>query len=157
MEATVIAGDATKAVTIRITNTYIPPEMQTAWARMQDEPSGYDYIFDGHVWFSYLMVEPTAYIQTFYFYAAQAHRVGEVDIWVENGYLHIEIRMDQGFALAEATKVNVQTSLNDYSNPAWAPGQYPLTGNSSFSIAWLDAWNDEILYIAIHGVVSGDF
>lgn len=133
---------------------YMPRQMksETAWARMYDKPMDFTYKFVGHPWFSYLITKPTAEKKTFYFYAARTYRVGEVDIWKEGNFLKVQIRMNDGFTLADS-KVNVQLNLSRYPKVNWSPGQYPYTGGDTFTIPWNSAWTGKDLYIAVHGNV----
>ena len=138
--------------------TIMEPESDSAWARMNDEPTDFTYKFDRHPWFSYLITRPSDDIQTFYFYSDE-FRVGEVDIWkdADANQLRIEIRMDDGFTLIDS-KVHVMHNFNHFPRPVpFAPGQYDHSGGHSFSIDWEESWNDKDLYIAVHGNVSGFF
>ncbi len=130
------------------------PNCETAMARMNDDPNDFTNKFDGHPWFSYLKLTPKADEDTFYFYAAQHYKVGEVDIWKENGNLYVYIRMADGYTLQE-THINVQTSLDANPSPqSSAFGQYPYR---SGVIPWNDEWDGKELYITVHGVVCGYF
>jgi hypothetical protein len=130
------------------------PNCETAMARMNDDPNDFTYKFDGHPWFSYLKHTPTAEKATFYFYAAQHYKVGEVLIWKAGGYLYVDIQMADGYTLQE-THINVQTSLDANPSPqSRAFGRYPYR---SGVIPWDDDWNGKELYITVHGVVCGYF
>lgn len=133
---------------------YIPMEKtcETAMARMYDDPENFTYKFNKHPWFSYLKVTPTAQKQTFYYYAAQHYKVGEVDIWKEGGYLYVDVRLFEDFELKEL-HINVQTSLTATPSPqSTAFGKYPYT---SSPIAWKGVWDGKQLFITVHGVVCG--
>jgi hypothetical protein len=127
---------------------------ETAMVRMIDDPEDRTYLFPSHSWFTYLIHKPTEEKATFGFYAAQWYKVGEVDIWKDGDYLYIEVRLAPGYVMNE-NHVNVQTSLDDYPSPSkTAFGQYPFTAGS---IPWNSDWDDEDLYIAVHGVVCGEY
>lgn len=138
---------------------------ETAMARMNDDPDDFEYQWTNHPWFSYL--EYVTYNggyerETRYLYAAQTHRVGEVDIWKSNGYLMLEITMDEGFEMTES-HVHVQLDPDEYQPPAkfgtWPYKQYynPAEDYAVYQIPWETEWDDQELYIAVHADVYGDY
>jgi hypothetical protein len=141
------------------TQTIILEECETAMARMNDDPEDFTYQWAGHPWFSYLVLKPTAEKQTFFFYAGQHYRVGEVDIWKDGSNLYIDIRLVPGVVMTES-HVNVQLDNSEYTTPA-AFGTWPYDDDDRVSdylyeIPWNNDWDDEDLYIGVHGVVCPD-
>jgi hypothetical protein len=139
----------------------------TAWARMNDDPNDFTYDFPGQNWATYIIVEPTVDIQTFYLYAGQFYRVGELNIWKDNDHLYVQYDLDEGFEMEE-TQLHIATTLNDIpqttggnpGNPI--PGQFdykteydPFPQQDTYQIDWDSSWNNIDLYIAAHGVIWG--
>ncbi len=141
---------------------------ETAWARMYDDP--YDFTYDNPnttSWATYVRVVPseggsgeTKDYSTFYFYAGQHYRVGEVYISRDAGYLYVQVVLDNTYLLAES-HLNVQ--LDEYLLGS-APGQFPYivehdpyASGYIFSIPWDPAWTDQELCVALHGTVYGEY
>lgn len=148
---------------------------ETAMVRMNDDPDDFDWLWDGHSWFSYVTVGPLPVdsdVHTFYYYAAQSYRVGEVDIWRnEDGDLRIHIRLEDpdgnplyddlgDLIVTDESHVNVQLDDEEYSPPAQF-GQWPYSQEHegatevNYTIPWESEWEDQVLYIAVHSVVCG--
>lgn len=143
---------------------------ETAWARMNDDPFDFTYPFNpdpsdptkwqGGSWATFMEVEPNETPQVFYFYAGQFYRVGEVEISRDAGNLLVEVLLDAGFYLSEA---HLKVSTESLTGTSSAPGQFPYkvedlwTGAYTFAVPWNDDWNQVPLFIALHGVVWGDY
>ena len=151
--ATSIAVVAGETAEITITNTYIPPECNTAMVRMNDDPNDFTYKFDGHPWFSYLIHKPTTEKVTFFFYS-HLTRVGEVDIWKDNDFLYIQINLDSGYTLSES---HIDVRLSKPRSIAFGTYPYSADANGYAKIPWQTSWTGKALYIVVHGVVCGDF
>ena len=140
-------------------------QCETAMVRMQDWPEDYDYRWPGHPWFSYIIHKPTEDKETFYFYAAQTHRVGEVEIWKDGDQLYLEIKLDEGFTMSES-HVNVARSEEELTagpGNGLAFGTWPYTAahepavpTYKYTIDWEEEWDDQDLYIAVHGEVCAE-
>lgn len=143
---------------------------ETAWARMNDDPLDFTYPFNpdpsdpthwqGGSWATFMEVEAGETPQVFYFYAGQFYRVGEVEISREASNLVVEIVLDEGFFVSEA---HLKVSTESLEGTSSAPGQFPYkvddlwAGGYTFTVPWSDSWDGVPLYIALHGVVWGDF
>ena len=143
-------------------------QCETAMVRMNDSPTDFTYRWPGpqpggfHPWFSYIIHEPAASRKTFYFYAAQHYRVGEVDVWKDDDYLYVEVRLDDGYEMTES-HVNVQTSLEGLTSlpgGGLSFGQWPYirehvpaVSTFQYRIPWKDDWTDIDLYIGVHADV----
>ena len=136
----------------------------TAWARMNDDPNDFTHEFPGPNWATYIINRTTEDIQTFYLYAGQFYRVGELNIWKNNDYLYVQYDLDEGFEMEE-TQLHIATTLDGIphagnGNPI--PGlfdhkrQYdPYPQSDTYQIEWDPSWNSIDLYIAAHGVIWG--
>ncbi|MDZ4181625.1 MAG: hypothetical protein U1B83_02015, partial [Candidatus Cloacimonadaceae bacterium] len=80
---------------------------ETAMMRMNDLPNDFSYPWGTHPWFTYAVHKPGSTPSTFYFYAAQHYRVGEVDIWKDAGKLYVNVRLDAPYQMTES-HLNVQ-------------------------------------------------
>lgn len=133
---------------------------ETAMARMYDDPEDFTYPWEGHAWFTYLMHMPTEEQETFYFYAAQHYRVGEVYISRDGSTLYVDIGLDEGYEL-EDWEWHLNVQLEGYSgNPEFGNfncNDYIIEGTASAEVPWDPEWDDQVLCIAVHGVVSGDY
>ncbi len=139
---------------------------ETAWARMNDDPSDFTHEFPGNNWFTYITCTPTENNQTFYLYAGQFHRVGQLNVSNDDNYLNITYDLMNGFTMQES-QVHVATTLSEIPQTA---GGNPVIGNfdhkndydpylqkHTVQIDWDSDWNDEELFIAAHAVVWGVF
>jgi len=136
----------------------------TAWARMNDDPNDFTYEFTGPNWATYLIVNPIEDIQSFYLYAGQFFKVGELNVWKNNDYLYIQYELDEGFEMEE-TQLHIAITLDGIpqtgnGNPI--PGQFdhkrlydPYPQSDTYQIDWDSSWNNIDLYIAAHGVIWG--
>lgn len=140
---------------------------ETAWARMNDDPEDFEHEFPGSSWATYITCIPTESQQTFYMYAGQFYRVGELYVWKDDGYLYVEYDFDSPVTMSIA-HLHVATSLDGI--PQTGSGNpkignfdymeeypYPHSSGDVFQIEWDDDWDDVDLYIAAHAVVWGDF
>ncbi len=146
----------------------IEVKCETALARMYDNPNNFTYEWSGNsVWFTYLIHKPTSDAKTFYLYAAQTFRVGEVDIWKDEDDLYVEIiiknedDLDDLFIISES-HLDIQLNADEYEPPVKA-GNWPYNGFLTqsndqlhiYKVPWESEWDDIDLYIAVHAVVCG--
>jgi hypothetical protein len=136
----------------------------TAWARMNDDPNDFTYEFPGPSWATYIIVRPIEEIQTYYLYAGQFYRAGELKIWKNNDYLYVQYDLDEGFEMEE-TQLHIAITLDGIphagnGNPI--PGQFdhkksydPFEQSDTYQIDWNPSWDDTDLFIAAHGVIWG--
>lgn len=138
---------------------------ETAWARMYDYPDNFTYEFPGNNWATYMIHQPTESEATFYLYAAQEYRVGELHVWKDSSYLYVEYDLDDDYDMSES-QLHVATSLEGIpqSNGNPIPGQFdhkedhdPHVTEYTYEIPWDTDWDDKNLYIAAHAVVWGFF
>lgn len=136
---------------------------QTAWARMYDDPNDFTYPFPGANWATYVICTPTEEIQTFYLYAGQHYRVGELNIWNNSNSLFVQFDLDEDFAM-EKNHLHIATSLNGIPQSPGGPipglfahnREYdPYQQQDTYQIAWNPSWNNIPLYIAAHSDVWG--
>ena len=135
---------------------------QTAWARMNNDPYDFTYPFPGNNWATYIIHQPTETPTTFYLYAAQYYRAGELVVWKNTTHLFIEYDLDEGYNMSES-QLHVNTSLEgipqNNGNPP--PGQFDyqethsLVNEYTYEIPWDPDWDNLELYIAAHAVVFG--
>jgi hypothetical protein len=138
-------------------------QYEGAMVRMYDQANDFTYRWimpNGmpHAWFSYIKTTPEMTPQTYYFYAGQQYKSGEVQVWKDNEDLKVQILMMDNWQLEEA-QLNVK--LTGYSGPI-AFGRFPykmnfdpaLEDDYTFSIPWDMSWNDMELNIAFHGEVK---
>lgn len=140
-----------------------PPEYmeETAMIRMYDLPDDFTYRWmksmgKPHPWFSYVKSYPVLAPQTYYFYAGQSYKCGEVDIWKEGDYLKIDIDMMNGW-LMERSHINVQL-MGYVGPPAFGLFPYtyeydPMADGDIISIDWNPAWDGMELNISVHADV----
>lgn len=154
--------------TITVTGTVTTGEWgceETAWARMLDDPEITDYDFPGSNWATYIIIYQPTEEATFYLYAGQEYRAGELDVWRYDGYLYVQYDLDDGITMSQ-THLHINTTLDGIpqknGNPS--PGQFeykedhdPSVDGYLYRILWDDAWNDMDLFIAAHAVVWGSF
>jgi hypothetical protein len=159
--------------TITITGTVTTGEWrceETAWARMVDDPENFEYEFLGSNWATYIIVyqpiETIETLETFYLYAGQEYRAGELDVWRDDDYLYVQYILDDGVTMSE-THLHINTSLDgipqNNGNPI--PGQFeykedhnPSVNGYLYTIPWDDEfWDGQDLYIAAHAVVWSGF
>jgi predicted ribosomally synthesized peptide with SipW-like signal peptide len=145
----------------------------TAMVRMYDDPTDFTYLWPEHPWFSYIIHKPTLNVQTFYFSAGQTHRVGEVNIWKDDEFLYIEIKLDDDppnddhpseYVMSES-QVNVVTSLAELTalpgnGLAFGTWPYkedydPKATEDQYVIPWDNNWDGKELYIGVHAGVCG--
>jgi len=133
---------------------------ETAWARMYDYPNDFTYEFPGSNWATYIIHQPTENQETFYLYAAQHYRVGELKVWKNTTHLLIEYNLDIGYEISES-HLHIATSVEDIpqknGNPI--PGQFDYAENHNprvdeyvYAIPWDSNWDNKELYIAAHAV-----
>ena len=141
-------------------------EDETAWARMNDDPDVTTYDFPGDNWATYIKCIPGETIQTFYLYAGQHYRVGELIVWKDTTHLFVKYDLDDGYDMS-VSHLHVNTSLEGIpqNNGGPIPGQFdysedhdPRVIEYTYQIPWDQSWNNvEFLYIAAHAVVWGFF
>jgi len=131
--------------------------VETAMIRMYDNPSDFTYRWGTHPWFSYVKTTPVTNPQTYFFYAAQHYRVGEVDIWKDANYLYVQIDLDNPYQMQQ-THLNVK--LTGYSGPP-AFGLFPYTmahnprvTTYTYMVPWQSAWDNMELNVSLHGEVG---
>lgn len=154
--------------TITITGTVTTGEWiceETAWTRMYDLPDDSTYDFPGANWATYVIHQPTCNPETFYLYAGQYYRAGELDVWKADGYLYVQYDLDDGVVMSE-THLHIATSLDDFPNEGNNPppglldygeDHDPEVDGYLYTIPWDESWNCQDLYIAAHAVVWGGF
>ena len=156
--------------TITITGTVTTGEWgcygeETAWARMFDDPDDTAYDFPGANWATYVIHQPTEKHKTFYLYAGQHYRAGELYVWKDADYLYVEYDLDATNEISE-THLHIATCLGEFpkegNNPP--PGQFdykeshdPKVDGYLYAIPWDESWNCQELFIGAHAVVWGDF
>lgn len=130
---------------------------ETAMMRMYDIPNNFTYNWGNHPWFSYVKMYPGAMPQTFYFYAAQHYKVGEVEIWKDGMTLYVEVNLDAPYEMQQS-HLNVQ--LTGYSGPP-SFGLFPYTMSHNprvttylYAVPWNNVWDGMELNIALHGEVG---
>ena len=136
---------------------------ETAWARMHDDPNDFTYEFSpGSNWATYIIYNETQEQDTFYLYAGQHHRAGELHIWKEwkdnNDYLCVKYILDDDMS---ASHLHIATSIDGISqNGNQPPGQFdygeihdPHVTEYTYNILWNQSWNNQDLFIAAHAVV----
>ena len=153
-------GAWTDIITINGTITTGEGEEETAWARMYDDPEDSTYDFPGANWATYIIHQPTEEPATFYLYAGQHYRVGELHVSKDNDYLYVEYDLD--VAMSES-HLHVATSLEGIpqANGNPIPGQFdhkndhdPQVTEYTYMIPWDQSWNGvDLFYIAAHAVV----
>jgi len=128
-----------------------------AMARMFDNPADCSYHFPGHPWYSFIVVVPGSMPQTYYFYADQKFRVGEIGVWRDESYLYTKIMLDAPYEMSES-QVNVQTE--EYMKPPDF-NVFPSYANHdprvtvySHKLLWDKGWTGIKLFIAVHGKVG---
>ena len=140
---------------------------ETAWARMYDDPEDFTYEFPGPSWATYIIHKPTEDEETFYLYAGQFYRVGELYVWRDDDYLYVEYDFDSPVTMSIA-HLHIATCLEDIpqtknGNPKIGNFDYieeypyPHSSGDVFQIDWDCDWDCKDLYIAAHAVVWGDF
>jgi hypothetical protein len=151
-----------------ITEDVPPPPPPTVWqyetamARMNDVVNDFTYRWimgngKPHAWFSYLKWMPTEAPHTFYFYAGQSYKCGEVQIWKDGTNLKVQINMMNNW-LMSGSHLNVQ--LTDYvGSPAFGLFPYPMSYNPitnayTYSVPWNTTWDGKLLRIALHADVQ---
>ena len=136
-------------------------ENETAWARMNDDPEDFTYDFPGNNWATYIIYNETQ--ETFYLYAGQEYRVGELIVWKDTTHLFVKYDLDDGYTMSES-HLHVATSLEDIPQNGGGPipGQFdhkedhdPRVTEYTYQINWDDDWDGKDLYIAAHAVVWG--
>lgn len=134
---------------------------ETAWARMYDNPNDFTYEFSpGSNWATYIIYNETQEQDTFYLYAGQHYRAGELHVWKDNEYLYVEYDLDDGYDMSESN-LHVAISLDGISqNGNQPPGQFdynedhdPRVNEYTYNIPWNQSWDNQDLFIAAHAVV----
>lgn len=144
-----------------------PPEYEyqyeTAMVRMYDSPTDFTYRWllgtgRPHAWFSYVKTYPAEMQpQTYYFYAGQSYKCGEVNIWKDGDWLKVEIDMMNDW---EMTGSHVNVKLTGYrESPAFGNFPYtmdhdPATGYYLYEIPWNSDWDAMQLNVAVHADVQ---
>jgi hypothetical protein len=143
---------------------------QTAMARMNDDPNDFEHPWYDHPWFTYLIVAPgdltSENTPTYYLYAAQTIRVGEVFIWKDGDYLKVKIVLDEEYMGMPLymSESHVDINLDDTSfKPPPEFGTWDSnievdcdTGPTTHTLSWNNDWDVVDLYIAVHAVVCVD-
>jgi len=94
---------------------------------------------------------------TFYFYAGQHYRVGEVEIWKDGDYLYVQVDLDGSYQMTES---HLNVLLTGYSGtPAfglfpWTADHDPKVNTHMYKVAWNPQWSGQELNISLHGVVG---
>ena len=138
---------------------------ETAWARMYNDPEDFTYEFPGDNWATYIIHKPTCDPETFYLYADQHYRAGELYVWRDANHLYVEYDLDDGITMSE-THLHIAKKLccipQKNGNPI--PGQFdykaehdPEVNSYLYTIPWNPCWTCKTLYIAAHAVVWGSF
>ena len=157
-------GAWTDTITIDGTVTTGEGVEETAWARMYDDPEDSTYEFPGSSWATYIIHQPTEDNATFYLYASQHYRVGELIIWKNTTHLIVKYDLDEGYNMSES-QLHIATSLagipqTKTGNPKIGNFDYsenhdPRVAEYTYTIPWDQSWNNLDLYIAAHAVVWG--
>ncbi len=164
-----IHNSGSKDTYIRIKNG-LKHGNETAMVRMNDDPWDLTHLYPGHPWFTYITyIEyvPENGQDTFFFYAGQTQRVGEVDVNKVNDFLRIRIRLDEGFEMSKSD-VNVDNDQDNFFDAfpkPWAFGRWPHNAQHIpyatefvYDIPWNSEWAlNEKLYIGVHADVWGMF
>jgi hypothetical protein len=137
---------------------------ETAWARMYDYPNNFTHPFPGDNWATYIIYNETQV--TFYLYADQEYRVGELHVWKDNSnLLYVKYVLDAGYTMS-VSHLHVNTSLDENDIPQNAggpiPGQFDYKVEDhdrvteyTYEIPWDQSWNGVDLYILAHAVIWG--
>lgn len=134
-------------------------QYETAMMRMYDDPADFTYRWyvkpnKPHAWFGYVKTTPVMTPQTYYFYAGQYYKAGEVNIWKAGDSLFVQCNLMNGWEVS-GSHLNVQ--LTDYmGSPAFGNFPYtasfdPAVGMFTYNVPWDPAWNDMELNICLHG------
>ena len=154
-------GVWTDTITIEGTITTGEVHDETAWARMYDISDDFTYEFPGSNWATYIINQSTENEATFYLYAAQHYRAGELHVWKDDSYLYVEYDLDDSYDMSES-HLHVNTSLDGIpqNNGNSPPGQFdhkedhdPRVTEYTYEIPWDPSWNNHDLYITAHAVV----
>lgn len=152
-------GAWTDTITINGTVTTSEAHNETAWVRMNNVPDDFSRPFPGDNWATYIIYNETQ--TTFFLYAAQHYRVGELHVWKSNDNLYVEYDLDDGYTMSES-HLHIATSLDDIpqSNGNPIPGQFdhqeecaPAVTEYTYDIPWDQSWNDRDIYIAAHVII----
>ncbi len=153
---------------------------ESATARMVDDPDNFEipYREKKNPWFTYIKDTPNNSTSTFYFYAGQHYKVGEVDVSKSEGFLNIDIRLLDGFDFNVKDDGELEVHINiaadrdtfmDIQGQPWSFGNWPFPDNStlytydqatntySYSIPWESVWDNQELFIGVHGKVCGNY
>lgn len=146
---------------------YNPPDedeyqYETAMIRMYDiiDDFTYRWMMKGnkpHAWFSYVKTTPTLMPQTYFFYAGQHYKAGEVEIWKAGDSLFVQCNMMNGW---EATGSHLNVQLTGYTGaPAFGLFPYtasfdPAVGTFMYNVPWNPAWDGMELNISLHADVQ---
>lgn len=139
---------------------------ETCWARMNDDPNNFCFEFPGNNWATYLKCTPTEDMQTFYLYAGQHIRVGELNIWRNTNFLYVEFYLSEDYFMDE-THLHVSSCFDDIPTTPSGNPKLGLFGHCNefdpfeqqiiLEVDWDDSWTEQELFIAFHGVVWGFF
>jgi hypothetical protein len=136
-------------------------QYETAMIRMYDVPTDYTYRWivkpnKPHAWFSYVKTTPTLQPQTYYFYAGQYYKAGEVQIWKAGDSLFVQCNMMNGW---EATGSHLNVQLTGYTgSPSFGLFPYtaafdPAVGTFTYNVPWNSEWDGMELNISLHADV----
>jgi len=132
---------------------------ETAMMRMYDNPIDFTYRWvmgngKNHPWFGYVKTYPVLAPQTYYFYAGQSYKCGEVQIWKEGGFLKVQLDMMNNW---QVTGTHLDVSLQGFvGSPAF--GLFPYAADHSlfattytYNVPWNSDWDGMQLNICLHG------
>ena len=133
---------------------------ETAWARMYNDPDNFTYNFSESSWATYIIYNETQQ-STFYIYASQYNKIGELYVSNDSSYLYVEYNLDDGYSMSES-QLHIATSLDGI--PQTPPGNpkignfeynasHPYINEYTYMIPWNQSWNNQDLFIAAHAVV----
>lgn len=134
---------------------------ETAMVRMYDSDTDFTHRWlmknnRPHPWFSYVKTYPGMDPQTFYFYAGQKYKCGEVEIWHEGDFLKVDLTMVNDWSLL-ASHLKIQL-VGFQGAPAFGLFPYssyhePPTNQLLYSVPWNTDWDGMQLNISLHGDV----
>ncbi|HPT72412.1 MAG TPA: hypothetical protein PLE74_09050 [Candidatus Cloacimonadota bacterium] len=128
-----------------------------AMARMSDLPTDFTYHWIGHPWYTFVVLMPTDNPNTFYFYAEEKIRVGVVDIYRDEFFLHVKINLDSPYRMVYS-HINVQffeySGIPDFDIFPFSQEHIPSVTNFNYKIPWNPKWDNMKLFIAVHGKIG---
>ncbi|TKJ38004.1 hypothetical protein CEE36_10865 [candidate division TA06 bacterium B3_TA06] len=101
--------------------------------------------------------------ETFYLYAAQHHRVGELLVWNDSSFLYVKYVTDEGYDMSEThLHVDPQSDSIPQANGNPIPGRFdykeehdPRVNEYTYEVEWDSTWDGKDLNIAAHAMVWG--